>query len=75
LTKKLCESGLLRETRHGFVYAGTVRATELAKLDNISNEVFRVLCDGKLLETLDVYHAYREAHEGAVLLHQAEVTW
>jgi len=72
LTKKLCESGLLRETRHGFVYAGTVRATELAKLDNISNEVFRVLCDGKLLETLDVYHAYREAHEGAVLLHQAE---
>ncbi|HEC86665.1 MAG TPA: DEAD/DEAH box helicase, partial [Thermoplasmatales archaeon] len=63
---------LLRKTPDGWVYSGKARATEVVKLDNISSEVFRVVCDGELLETMDRTQAYREAHKGAVLLHQGE---
>lgn len=38
----------------------------------MSSDTFKVICDGKLLETLDRIQAYREAHNGAVFLHQGE---
>ncbi|MHA1146537.1 MAG: DEAD/DEAH box helicase, partial [Candidatus Helarchaeota archaeon] len=66
------QDGILRETSRGFVYAGTGRATDAVRLNNIGSELFKVLCDGYLLETMDRRQAYREAHEGAVLLHQGE---
>lgn len=56
----------------GWVYSGKARATEVVSLDNIPSEIFRVICDGELLETMDKTQACREAHEGAVLLHQGE---
>ncbi|MBP1720728.1 MAG: box helicase domain protein, partial [Deltaproteobacteria bacterium] len=52
--------------------AGRGRATEAVGLDQISEEVFRIVCDGSLLETMDRGQAFREAHTGAVLLHQGE---
>lgn len=65
---------LIHSTERGWVYTGRGggRATEVVKLDTISSDIFKVVCDGKLLETMDRTQAYREAHNGAVLLHQGE---
>ncbi len=63
---------LVRKTPHGWVYAGRGRATEVVSLDQISEETFRIVCDGSILETMDRAQAFREAHAGAVLLHQGE---
>ena len=35
-------------------------------------ESFRIMCHGRLLETMDRAQAYREAHKGAIMLHQGE---
>jgi DEAD/DEAH box helicase domain-containing protein len=60
-------------TENGWVYTGKGgRATEIVQLDTISSDIFKVVCNGELLETMDRPQAYREAHRGAVLLHQGE---
>jgi len=66
----LAESGLLSRTARGFVYAGRGRATEAVTLDGMAAESFRILCEGRVLETMDRAQAYREAHKGAIMLHQ-----
>ncbi|MEA2069992.1 MAG: DEAD/DEAH box helicase [Asgard group archaeon] len=63
---------LVRKTPRGWVYAATKRATEVVNLNNISSDIFKIICDGKILETMDRLQAYREAHKGAILLHQGE---
>ncbi|MDD1666485.1 MAG: DEAD/DEAH box helicase [Methanomicrobiales archaeon] len=70
--RSLSEAHLLRETPHGVVYCGRGRAAEAVKLDSVSSETFRMTCNGTLLETLDRAQAFREAHEGAVVLHRGE---
>ncbi|MFA5330928.1 MAG: DEAD/DEAH box helicase [Methanoregula sp.] len=66
----LAESGLLRDTPRGFVYSGRGRAAEAVPLDGMAAESFRILHEGRVLETLDRAQAYREAHKGAIMLHQ-----
>jgi len=67
------ESGnLVRKTSHGWIYAARSRATEAVSLDGIPGETYRIICSGRLLETLDRAQAYREAHKGAIMLHQGE---
>ncbi|MCX6696260.1 MAG: DEAD/DEAH box helicase [Methanoregula sp.] len=68
----LASSNLIRNTSRGWVYAGRCRATDAVRLDGMSGESFRILCHGKLLETMDRTQAYREAHKGAIMLHQGE---
>ena len=63
---------LVRQTPRGYVYSGKIRATEVVNLNNISNKIIYVHHNGKLLETMDLPKAYREAYKGAVLLHQGE---
>jgi DEAD/DEAH box helicase domain-containing protein len=63
---------LVRKTASGWVYSGTARPADVVNLNNISNKIVTVLCGGHVLETLQLTKAYEEAHEGAVLLHQAE---
>jgi DEAD/DEAH box helicase domain-containing protein len=72
ILKALERQDLVQNTPNGWVYSGKRRATEAVRLDNISSDIFKVICDGKLLETMDITQAYREAHKGAVLLHQGE---
>jgi len=66
----LAESGLLSRTPRGFVYAGRGRAAEAVTLDGMAAESFRILCEGRVIETMDRAQAYREAHKGAIMLHQ-----
>jgi DEAD/DEAH box helicase domain-containing protein len=63
---------LVQNTPNGWVYSGKGRATEAVRLDNISSDIFKVICEGKILETMDRTEAYSEAHKGAILLHQGE---
>lgn len=63
---------LVRKTGRGWVYAGRGRAADAVRLDGMPGETFRVLCHGKVLETMDRGQAYREAHKGAIMLHQGE---
>jgi DEAD/DEAH box helicase domain-containing protein len=63
---------LVRKTARGWVYAGRGRAAEVVRLDGLPGETFRILCKGRLLETMDRGQAYREAHKGAIMLHQGQ---
>ena len=72
LLPELEADDLLRRTSRGWVYTGRGRAAEAVRLDGVPGETFRVMCHGRLLETLDRGQAYREAHTGAIMLHQGE---
>ena len=64
--------GLLASTPRGYVYRGLKRAHELFSLDDLAGERVKLICEGKLLETMDPLRARRDAHPGAVLLHRGE---
>jgi len=70
--EELERQGLTKNTASGWVYSGTGRATEAVPLNGLSSQVFKMLYEGRLLETLDMARAYREAHKGAVVLHDGE---
>jgi len=72
LVEAQAEQKLLSATRKGWVYSGHRRAADIVGLENISDDSFRVICRGETLETMDRSQAYREAHPGAVMLHQGE---
>lgn len=63
---------LISKTPRGFVYSGSRRPHELVRMGSISPDSFRVVTEGRTLETLDRNQAFREAHQGAVLLHQGD---
>ncbi|MGB9176959.1 MAG: DEAD/DEAH box helicase [Methanoregula sp.] len=66
----LASHDLVRKTARGWVYSGRGRAAGAVQLDGIPGPTFRILCTGKLLETMDQGQAFREAHKGAIMLHQ-----
>jgi len=72
LLSELASSDLIRKTSRGWVYSGRGRAADAVRLDGIPGSTFRILCHGRLLETMDRAQAYREAHKGAIMLHQGE---
>jgi len=72
LLPELASHDLVRKTSRGWVYAGRGRATDAVHLGGVPGETFRILCNGRLLETMDRGQAFREAHEGAIMLHQGE---
>jgi DEAD/DEAH box helicase domain-containing protein len=63
---------LVHNTASGWIYCGTARPADIVNLNNISNKIVTVICNGQVLETLELTKAYEETHEGAVLLHQGE---
>jgi DEAD/DEAH box helicase domain-containing protein len=63
---------LVRETPRGWIYAGRGKAVDAVSLSTLSTDTFRVLCDGKVLETMDKSQAFREGHPGAVIMHSGE---
>ncbi len=67
----LQENGLVAGTPRGYVYTGLKRAAELVSLSQISEE-WTVEAKNRVIETLDNRQACREAHPGAVLIHQGE---
>ncbi|KAF5043626.1 ATP-dependent RNA helicase DbpA [anaerobic digester metagenome] len=72
LLEPLAAHHLLRETPWGYIYSGRGRAVDVVDLAGIDEERFTVTAASRILETLDRGQAYREAHPGAILLHQGE---
>jgi DEAD/DEAH box helicase domain-containing protein len=72
LLSELASSDLIRKTSRGWVYSGRGRAADAVRLDGLLGSTFRILCHGRLLETMDRTQAYREAYKGAIMLHQGE---
>ncbi len=68
----LGKHGLVSRTSRGWVYSGKARPAEVVSLDGAASEVFTLVTEGRTLGTMDLNQAYREAHEGAVLVHQGE---
>jgi len=69
---ELTKTHLIEKTDNGWIYSGKPRPEAKVKLNSISDETVKVYLGSKILETMDITQAYREAHEGAVLLHQGE---
>lgn len=67
----LSEARVLTHTARGYVYSGRKRAVELVSLSG-TGETWTIEVRGRLLETVDLGQACREAHEGAVIIHQGE---
>lgn len=74
ILKALERQVLVQNTPNGWVYSGKGRATEAVSLDNISSDIFKVISDGKILETMGRTQAYREAHKGAVFFTKGKHT-
>lgn len=72
ILEELKTESLVKETQNGWIYSGTKNASMVVSLDSISSDFFKVIHQNKTLETMERGQAYREAHEGAVLLHQGE---
>lgn len=70
--KLLSDKKLVFKNDYGWNYSGISRATERVRLDSINNEVYKVVVDGKILETMNKTQVFREAHPGAVLIHLGE---
>jgi DEAD/DEAH box helicase domain-containing protein len=68
----LQDCNLVRDTPRGWIYAGRGRAVDAVSLGTLSSDTFRVMCEGKILETMEKTQAFREGHIGAVLLHRGE---
>ena len=69
---ELKTESLVKETQNGWIYSGSKSAPMIVSLDSISSDIFKVMYQNKTLETMDRAQAYREAHDGAVILHQGE---
>lgn len=68
----LSDQRIIKKTPLGWSYARRNRPVANVKLNNISDQTVQVFHQGNILETIDLTKAYREAHEGAILLHQGE---
>ncbi|MDT8357074.1 MAG: DEAD/DEAH box helicase [Methanomicrobiaceae archaeon] len=66
------QQGLLKRGREGWLYAGRGRAVEATSLTGTGTDGFQVFSGGRVIETLSRAQAFREAHPGAVLLHQKD---
>lgn len=73
ISEELCENllkhNVLKETPHGIIYSGNVRPQDSVALDNAGGKSIKIKVDGRILEEISVQRAYREAHKGAVYLH------
>lgn len=70
--RDLIKEGIIKKTPHTWIYVADDSPAFKHGLDQISSDTFKVMHSGKLLERMERSHAYREAHEGAVLINQGE---
>ncbi len=68
----LKEKGLLKKLSGTYYYTMDNTPHQKVKLNNITGDTYRIMHGNRVLETMDTWQAYREAHQGAVLLHQGE---
>jgi DEAD/DEAH box helicase domain-containing protein len=67
----LADAQVLARTNRGYVYSGRKRAVELVSLSG-TGDTWTIEVKGRVLETVDTGQATREAHPGAVIIHQGD---
>ena len=70
--EKLVRDRLLLQTPHSWNYNLNDTPSFKHSLDQISSDTFKIIHKGQILEIMTRSHAYREAHEGAVLINKGE---
>ncbi len=73
VAKDLLDEGLVKVSPAGLTSQSRKRPASIVGLNSGFTETIEVIANGKLLETLNIPQAYREAHEGAILIHQGEL--
>ena len=63
---------LYENHRGDFIYPYDDNPALDHSLDQISSEEFKVMVNGRLLETMERSQVYREAHEGAILINKGD---
>ncbi len=63
---------LIKKSPRGWIYTGKVAPVEAVTLDSTPTDTYKVVYQGRILETMGQAHAFKEAHYQAVLLHQGE---
>ncbi len=72
IIEEFVKKGLLIQTTHNWTYNLDDTPSFKHSLDQISSDTFKVIHKGQILEVMTRSHAYREAHEGAVLINKGE---
>jgi len=72
LLEDFSNRGLMKKTPHGWIYCGKDYPSSKVHLENAYGDQFKVVCAGRILETMSLVQVYREAYPGAVMLHRGE---
>lgn len=72
LDKLVSKKDLYQNPRGDYIYPYDDNPAMSHSLDQLSNDEFRVMNNGKLLEVMERSQVYREAHEGAILINKGE---
>ncbi|MHA2239549.1 MAG: DEAD/DEAH box helicase, partial [Candidatus Hodarchaeales archaeon] len=72
IASELRREGLLKFLPSGLSSISSKRPASIISLNSAFSSLIEVRIRNKLLETLTLPQAYREAHEGAILIHQGD---
>ncbi|MHA2408222.1 MAG: DEAD/DEAH box helicase, partial [Candidatus Ranarchaeia archaeon] len=72
IAQELRQEELVKIVPAGLTSSSPKRPASVISLNSAFSELIEVLVQGNLLETMSITQAYREAHEGAILIHQGE---
>ncbi|MFX0016456.1 MAG: DEAD/DEAH box helicase [Promethearchaeota archaeon] len=72
IAQELRQDQLVKIVPAGLTSNASERPASIVSLNTAFTDTIEVLANKILLETLSVPQAYREAHEGAILIHQGE---
>ncbi len=70
--KDLLKQDLVKLIPAGIVLKSIKHPSQQVSLNSAFSDSIEIIVKGKLLETMTTAQAYREAHEGAILIHQGE---
>ncbi|HDQ25587.1 MAG TPA: DEAD/DEAH box helicase [bacterium] len=68
----LLERKIITRTPRGIIYSGGARPQDETALDSSGAAKIKIKSGGRLLEEISLNRAYREAHTGAVYIHNGE---
>ncbi|MHA1977466.1 MAG: DEAD/DEAH box helicase [Candidatus Hodarchaeales archaeon] len=72
VVKELLRKDILKLVPAGVVSKSIKHPSQQVSLNSAFAESIDIIVEGKLLETMTTAQAYREAHKGAILIHQGE---
>ncbi|UCG03240.1 MAG: DEAD/DEAH box helicase [Candidatus Heimdallarchaeota archaeon] len=72
IAQELRQEELVKIVPAGLTSSSPKRPASVISLNTAFTDIIEVLIQGSLLETMSIPQAYREAHDGAILIHQGE---